>query len=551
MPPDNRPPRLGSDTLRSRAAASGQIAEAKSQTRQRVAEDFETQSPEEVALTLNENRIEPTRGFLDRARPMEAAAEFDPQFPRQDVGPDDVQQTDKGFQPEENVRRRKAAFEFEDQTPLEDVDPQQGIASDGDGFGLATPARRRLGAIQLDDQFPQQDLSADDVKVTDSGVRPEEGVQRRKAARELTQQTPLSNIDPFSDLKQTGSGFELAGDAESKLNRIQRRRRQRAINEARQETASQFDEQIEDVDIGTDDVTRIGGNRFGLADNAQSQIEQELRSDFLQSNYLTEEDIKVEVTERGVEAARIRDAYTPEPPEGRFSKQVVTGGKPLVRQRVSLGLSDSEFINSEDFNVDVSDTGIETEFTQPDVVEERIETNFTESEFITPADVAVDVTEQGIEEARIKDPTTKEAPPGQVTTQPIDAGVGVVEDRLISELTSSEFVNRQDVNAEVTNRGIMEVGIREGRRDDIAARQFESETALEEVNPNDDLRQLDDGGFGLTDSAERRAVAESVEDRSPLDEVDPREDLKRDGDQFELGRGAAERLFDLNPDFTF
>jgi len=253
MPPDNRPPRLGSNTLRSRARASGQIAEAKSQTRQRVAEGFETQEPEDVPVALEEGRLQPTTGFLDMARPMEAAAEFDSQFPRQDLGPEDVRETDRGFRPAGDVQRRKAAFqlddqfprqdlgaadvtatdegfradertrrratafEFEDQTPLNDVDPRQDIQPrEQGGFGLTMDRQRDVAAMQLDEQFPNQNLTAGDVTTTGEGFRADQQTQRRAAAFDLDEQIGLVDIGS-GDVTQEGDSFGLTPAAEREV----------------------------------------------------------------------------------------------------------------------------------------------------------------------------------------------------------------------------------------------------------------------------------------------------------------------------------------------
>jgi len=541
MPPDNRPPRLGSDTLRSRARASGQIAEAKSQTRQRVAEDFETQDVEDVPVALDEGRLQPTSGFLEMARPMEAAAEFDPQFPRQDVGPDDVRETDQGFAPAEDVQRRKAAFEFEEETPLDDVDPQRGVAKQGGGFGLATPARRRLGAIRLDDQFPQQDLSADDVEVTDDGVRPEEDVQRRRVARNFEQQTPLSNIDPFKELKQTGDGFELAGPAESRLETIQQRRkrkaRRKAKREARQSAAAQIDEQLPSVEVGPDDIRRADGS-FIPRDRVLKQTAAARAGDF--------------------KTARVPFDYL----EDRLYDPA---GSPLSLNDLSeLGDDVTDGTVSAKEVADVAyDPGDNDQFTLG-TLNRVLEASDRRTVETDPSDFRVAVGEDGDRSVSLTDQAQQERAVTQLDAQfgsvdlgvedveQVDAGGFGLDTGAQKAIAAAEFdpqlpdvdVGPDDITRDGESFAPTQNTIRQQ-----AARDIDPQIPSFDVGVGDITRRGD--AFGLTQQAKREASAEQIESETPLTEVDPSDDLKRDDGQFELTTGAAERLFDLNPDFRF
>jgi len=146
-------PRLGADTLQRRAAQSGQIFERRQAAREDVADEFETvTNPENVPIRRRENGgFGPSERFLDRQRPREAAAQLDPRFPAQDLGPGDVRETGRGFEPREPVRRRRAAREFEQETPLDEVDPREDVVAreGGRGFGLAEPVERRAAARSL------------------------------------------------------------------------------------------------------------------------------------------------------------------------------------------------------------------------------------------------------------------------------------------------------------------------------------------------------------------------------------------------------------------
>ena len=77
-----------------------------------------------------------------------------------------------------------------------------------------------------------------------------------------------------------------------------------------------------------------------------------------------------------------------------------------------------------------------------------------------------------------------------------------------------QFVEPTDFDVGVGPAGVTDMGIRESRRDDIAAREFEATTALDDVDPTRDL--VDDGdGFGLSTSAQRRLGARELDAQLP------------------------------------
>lgn len=204
-------PRLGQNTLETRAARSGRIWEARQRARDQVTEEFETiDDPDEVPIRRREGGFGPGAAFLERAEPREAASRLDSEFPRQDLGPADVERGPEGqFRPTEGTRRRSAAYEFEDTTPLDDVDPFGGLVAQDGGFGLAEGPQRRLAAQELDPQLPALDVEPTDVQRTDEGafgLTP--GAERELAAERLEDQTPLGEVAP-SDVQRTDSGFEL------------------------------------------------------------------------------------------------------------------------------------------------------------------------------------------------------------------------------------------------------------------------------------------------------------------------------------------------------
>lgn len=203
---------LGSDTLQSRAAASGQIWEARQDARQQVTDQFQTiDDPQEVPIRRRGEGFGAARGFLDRQQPREAAARFDPQFPRQELGPSNVREGPEGFVPTERTRRRSAAREFEADTQLQDVDPMGDLtARDGGGFGLAPEPQRELAAADLDPQFPDVDIAPDDVTATGGGAFGlDQQAERRVAADRLEDQTPLGDVGAGDVRRTDDGGFEL------------------------------------------------------------------------------------------------------------------------------------------------------------------------------------------------------------------------------------------------------------------------------------------------------------------------------------------------------
>ena len=170
MARDGPPPMLGADTIRNQAATSEQAWEAQREARQQTAERFETQRPEEVDVRRQPGgRFAASDEFFRRAEPEEAAFQFDRQFERQDITPDDVRRTDDGFQPRERVERQAAAFEFEDQFDVfgtGELDPESDIReAPGGGFGLGRDAVAVVGAAEIDSQLPGIDVGPDDVDV--------------------------------------------------------------------------------------------------------------------------------------------------------------------------------------------------------------------------------------------------------------------------------------------------------------------------------------------------------------------------------------------------
>jgi len=240
------------------AANSGQIFEAQNNAREQVAQQFDTvEDPSRVGIERTEDGFAPRESFLDRQLPREAAAELDPQFPGQTLGPGDVRETQDGqFRAREDVRRQRAASEFEQETQLQDVNPRTDLQRrQGGGFGLVPGQEQALAAERLDPEFPGQDLGPGDVArdPDGEGFVPTEGTRRRAAERQLEQDVPI-DLDPFGDLTaREGGGFGLDQQAQQEV------------------AAAELDPQFPGVDIGTGDVTRQDSG-FGLSPQGEREV---------------------------------------------------------------------------------------------------------------------------------------------------------------------------------------------------------------------------------------------------------------------------------------
>jgi len=181
--------------------------------------------------------------------------------------------------------------------------------------------------------------------------------------------------------------------------------------------------------------------------------------------------------------------------------------------------SNNEFVNPADIGVGVGTTGVQdVGIENQSGVANRVEAAFAdESEFVEPDDVDADVSETGIGDVGIENQSA-------------------VASRVRTDAASdNEFVNPGDIDADVDSGGIndVELGISEQT---VAARQFEADTALDDVGA-DDVTDTNDG-FGLDQEAERELArevgADQLSDRLDRD-VDPDElDVVGEGDDLEV-----------------
>ena len=131
-------------------------------------------------------------------------------------------------------------------------------------------------------------------------------------------------------------------------------------------------------------------------------------------------------------------------------------------------------------------------------------------------------------------------------------GIGVREERRpqIQERTAAglasedPFAAPDDFDVSVGERGIEAAGLTDDGALRRAGRQFESETALGAVDPARDVQPVDDG-FGLTSTAERRLTAREFEGQFDLfgsGELDPETDIRDTDGGFGLAREPARQV---------
>jgi len=123
--------------------------------------------------------------------------------------------------------------------------------------------------------------------------------------------------------------------------------------------------------------------------------------------------------------------------------------------------------------------------------------------------------------------------------QPADLGTEIDPQELSGRVTGVRQPRRDNVAArrieanspyqtltedDVTQQSEGGFGVTETKQRSFTASEIASDTALETVDPQADL-QPTDGGFGLDLGAERRLVAESTEQSTPLSSVDPQSDV--------------------------
>lgn len=122
-----------------------------------------------------------------------------------------------------------------------------------------------------------------------------------------------------------------------------------------------------------------------------------------------------------------------------------------------------------------------------------------------------------------------------------------VAERAESQAASeAEFVTAADLDADVSGRGVTDLGIPERRRDDVAQRARQGLAAdTPFAKPSDFSADVTATGIesaGLTDQGARRRAARSFESETPLDDVDPSADVTATDEGLTLDEGAQRRV---------
>jgi hypothetical protein len=175
--------------------------------------------------------------------------------------------------------------------------------------------------------------------------------------------------------------------------------------------------------------------------------------------------------------------------------------------------------------VQLDDRGNEFGFVPTDSGREELRTDFAEDRpFVEPADTLVDASPtEGVE----------------TRTDPDRRG-SIGQDALADVAADDPFATPSDFDVEVGPGGVEEVEITDQGARRRASREFESETGLSEVDPQQGIQETD-SGFRLGENPRRRLTADSFESQTQLSQVDPQADLTRADDGFALDEAAQRR----------
>jgi hypothetical protein len=195
--------------------------------------------------------------------------------------------------------------------------------------------------------------------------------------------------------------------------------------------------------------------------------------------------------------------------------------------------SEADFVESGDVDAQVNAQDIAADpqvapDRRPAVAQRARRATADTLEYITPADLDAQVGAFGVRELGVADDRRDD-----------------VASRAAAGLASEDpYAEAGDFSVEVGDRGIKSAGLSDTGARQRAGRQFESETALGDVDPSRDI-QAADGGFGLTSGAQRRLTAREFESQFSLfgsGELDPSEDIREVGGGFGLARGPAREV---------
>ena len=199
-------------------------------------------------------------------------------------------------------------------------------------------------------------------------------------------------------------------------------------------------------------------------------------------------------------------------PGGVGVRERVGGGETFLRSAGAQQFGDqlrSEFAGEADFvtpgdvNPRIDRRAIAAEpvvakSRRDDVARRARQETASDAEFIAPADLRADVGARGVADLRIgadrRDDVASRAREGLAADDP--------------------FARPGDLAVDVGARGITEARFTDAGERRRAARQFESETLLGEVDPANDLRETD-SGFSLGDGPQREVAAGRLDDELP------------------------------------
>ena len=220
-------------------------------------------------------------------------------------------------------------------------------------------------------------------------------------------------------------------------------------------------------------------------------------------------------------------------PETRLRSAGVSQWDRQLREQFA---GEADFVTSDDVATEIDPRRITAEpqvarDRRSDVADRARRETAADMEFVQRGDLDADVTARGV------------------------TGIAVAEERrdAVADRTArglasdDEFAEPDDFGVDVTASGIEQAALTDAGARRRAGRQFESETALDTVDPTRDVTATDDG-FALAEPGQRRIAATEFEADTPLGSVDPQEDVVADGDGFGLAeprqREVAARGFE-------
>ena len=165
---------------------------------------------------------------------------------------------------------------------------------------------------------------------------------------------------------------------------------------------------------------------------------------------------------------------------------------------------------------------------RPTVADRARQETAADMEFIEGDDLDAQVGAFGVEDIGVRDERRPQ-----------------IQDRAAAGLASEDpFAEPDDFEVQVGERGIEAAGLTDDGALRRAGRQFESETPLTAVDPARDIQPVDDG-FGLTSVAERRLTAREFEGQFDMfgsGELDPETDIRDTNGGFGLAREPARQV---------